>query len=107
MEQQNDERIRTMSEEITEAQWSFLRDRRDAWRSALQSLTPGGSEFTEPQECERYVKNLLNERWEAIKRMKIQQDTLAALLREVTTSIEFDELGLGSLDERIRRVLVP
>jgi hypothetical protein len=31
---------------------------------------------------------------------------LEALLREVTTSIEFDELGLGSLREKIDRLLV-
>lgn len=32
---------------------------------------------------------------------------LEALLREVTTSIEFDELGLRDLHDRIRRELVP
>lgn len=31
---------------------------------------------------------------------------LEALLREAVTSIEFDELGLGTLDEKIRRELV-
>jgi hypothetical protein len=32
---------------------------------------------------------------------------LRDLLREVVTSIEFDELGLGSLREKIDRLLVP
>jgi hypothetical protein len=53
---------------------------RDAWKKALQSLTPSGSEFTEPHECERFVRTHDAEQWEAIKRMKRQRDELEAEL---------------------------
>jgi hypothetical protein len=57
-----------------------LEGERDEWRRALQSLTPGGSEFTEPHECANYVRTRDAERWELLKRMKRERDTLAAAL---------------------------
>ena len=51
-----------------------MQQERNAWRSALQSLTPGGSEFTEPHECAEYVRGNLQARWELVKKLKRQGD---------------------------------
>jgi hypothetical protein len=57
---------------------------RDAWRQALQSLTPGGSEFTKPHECSNFVRDRNNRQWETIKRQKQERDELAAALEKGT-----------------------
>jgi hypothetical protein len=48
------------------------------------------------------VKPLIAE----IAKLTARKKALEALLREVVTSIEFDELGLGTLREKIERLLV-
>jgi hypothetical protein len=55
---------------------------RDAWRRAAQSLTPGGSEFTEPHECERYAKRRTQDQHELILKFKAERDELAAALQK-------------------------
>jgi hypothetical protein len=55
---------------------------RDAWRQALQSLTPGGSEFTKPHECSNFVRDRNKRQWETIKRQKQERDELAAALEK-------------------------
>jgi hypothetical protein len=52
------------AEEFDEIKEALLADRAELqvalaeWRSALQSLTPMGSEFTMPQQCVDYVRSL-------------------------------------------------
>lgn len=41
---------------------------RNAWRAACQSLTPGGSEFTRPDSCLRYFRQLRDSQFVAVKR---------------------------------------
>ena len=62
------------------ARLKAIEQERDAWRAALQSLTPGGSEFTTPAECKQYVKTRDADRWELLKKIKVERDALAALL---------------------------
>lgn len=49
------------------ADWEAPIRRLAEWRKALQSLTPGGSEFQSPETCEAYVREKLRQGHEKAK----------------------------------------
>ena len=54
------------------------------WKSALEGLTPGGSEFVnDPEFCAQWVRNSRRSEVDTIKRMKRQRDELEAAARDV------------------------
>jgi hypothetical protein len=57
------------------------------WKAELQSLTPGGSEFTEPKECGDYLRKMKSEKHEAMKRLakkpRVSVERLTTLLEKV------------------------
>lgn len=63
---------------------------RDAWRRVVQDYTPGGSEFTTPEECAAYVRDLRSR----------QHDLIAKTIREKR---EADTRADG-LEERVREL---
>jgi hypothetical protein len=68
---------------------------RDAWRHALQSLTPGGSEFTKPHECSNFVRDRNKWQWETIKRQKQERDELNKIAIENKLIVEQFQKLLG------------
>ncbi len=61
-----------------------LRQQRDEWREALQSLTPGGSEFAgDPKACAEFVKTAMHTQREVIKLFKKELDTVKKDNREL------------------------
>jgi transcription initiation factor IIE alpha subunit len=98
--------------------WFIVRQTTAEYQAIYISGTPGMDE----DEVERELQNLARlQAIEAAARrvltdghtespyymdLRDHDEALEALLREVVTSIEFDELGLGTLREKIERLLV-
>lgn len=55
---------------------------RDQWRIALMGLTAGGSEFTSPNACVAYVRQVRDAQHDAIVHFKRGRDLLAAAVRD-------------------------
>lgn len=47
-----------------------MRQQRDEWKKALRSLTPGGSEYTDPKACVEFVRTAMHTQLEVIKSIK-------------------------------------
>jgi len=63
---------------------SRLTAERDAYKAALESLTPGGSEFVnDPEYCRDYVQRKLNSNHESIKRAVKESRALEAQVAEI------------------------
>jgi hypothetical protein len=62
------------------------------WELALQSLTPGGSEYVgDPERCVAHVRRSTESRWEFTKKTKIERDELQkenARLKEIIDGIQ-------------------
>lgn len=56
---------------------------RDAWKRAVEGLTPSGSEFVDdPAACAAYIRHTYSP-LETFKRLRAQRDELAAALKRI------------------------
>lgn len=59
------------------------------WALALQSLTPGGSEYVdEPQRCATHVRDTMDSRWDIIKQCVIEKRKLKTALKGVSEALK-------------------
>lgn len=77
-----------------------LLDEVERWALALQSLTPGGSEYAnDPTRCVRFVRETRTTQHEAIKKSKGDADALRAQLGEVRMMLREVAERLHEVDE--------
>lgn len=78
--------LQIILDRCNERTWRMMREvvlDRDAWRNAMQGLTPGGSEFTTPFECTAWLlarmhPDIIVKQGAEIKQLTEERDRLRA-----------------------------